>query len=192
LDPVCLKFSSDLGSCLIACCVVVLSVDTSINPGTNRFRWLTWYLSEFCMLHWLRRSSLDTINDMEDYAMTPTGDNQREDLPSPSIMERDQFGSSFLETRDVSANGASTSYLFAQDQGLGIFGEISISSLFNLPIVRDFDPALHTLLREAKSRDQARDQARDSLLNADAPVWEMARTSTLELMNGASSSTSPI
>jgi hypothetical protein len=119
----------------------------------------------------------DTINNMEDYATTRTDDNQREDLPSPSIMERDQSGGSFLEHRDVSANRASTLYLSAQDQDLG---EILISSLFNLPIRRVSNPAL----QEAQSPNQAR----DSSLNADAPLWDMARTSSLEPMNGASSS----
>jgi hypothetical protein len=47
---VCIKFSSDFGSCLVACWLFVLSVATSINPGTNRFCWLTWLLSEFCTL----------------------------------------------------------------------------------------------------------------------------------------------
>mgnify|MGYP000149421602 CR=1 FL=1 len=123
---------------------------------------------------------------MEDYATTPAGDNQREDLPSPSIMERDQAGSSLKECRDASANGVSTSYFPTQDQGLGMFGEISISSLFHGPIVQAYDPARHTLLQEAELRDQAR----VSHLNVDAPVWGLARTSTRQTLNETSSSNS--
>jgi hypothetical protein len=112
---------------------------------------------------------------MENYATTRTDNNQREELPSPSIMERDQPGGSSVQHRDVSSSGASTSYLSAQD-----LAEISTSSPRNLPIRRVSHPAL----QEA----QARDQARDSSLNADAPVWDMARISSLKPMNGSSSS----
>ena len=124
---------------------------------------------------------------MEDYATTRTEDNQREGLPSPSIIERDQAaGSSLKERLDASANRVSTSYVPAQDQGLGMFGEISISSLFHGPIVQAYDPVRHTLLQEAELRDQAR----VSHLNVDAPVWGLARTSTRQTLNESSSSKS--
>ena len=92
---------------------------------------------------------------MEDYATTLAEDNQREDLPSPSIIERDQAaGSSLNGRRDATANEVSSLYVPAQDQGLGMFGEISISSLFHGPIVQAYDPARH-MLQEAELRDQA-------------------------------------
>jgi hypothetical protein len=108
----------------------------------------------------------DTINNMENYATTSTDDNRWEELPSPSTMEHDQSGGSSLEHRYVSANGASTSYVSAQDQDLA---ETSTSSSRNVSIRR--------VSTSAFEEAQARDQARDSSLNADAPVWEMARTS---------------
>ena len=77
------------------------------------------------MLHWLRSSSSDTINDMEDYKTTSTDDvnasssyiedyattsiddNRREALLSPSTMELDQPGGSSDEHCDVTSNGTS-------------------------------------------------------------------------------------
>jgi hypothetical protein len=82
-------------------------------------------------------------------------------------MERDQPGGSSLKHRDVSWNGASTSYLFAQDQDLA---ETSTSSPRNLPIRRVFNPALQGA--------QARDQARDFQQSASTYVEE--HTSTIE------------